>query len=741
MKLRESVSSGSLLLGLCLAGSVPSFAIVNKPLIEPITTAPAAGTAVNVIANKITYDPKTTNATATGKVIMTYGPYTLVATHVEYNQRTGAFKANGSVELREPNGNILQAQKLELTNKFKQGFAEHVKALLTNDATITAKYARRVEGDITVFENATYTACKNCGTEDGNPIWEIDTDQTTHDNASHNLYHVNPRLKIDGVTVLKLPYWQQADPTVKRRSGWLIPTVKAGGVYGVGVTTPYFWALDPSYDLTFTPLITSRQGLAGDVEWRHRLKSGYYNVQGFGVRQLNPLAPPDDQTWRGAVKTRGDFAINQDWNWGWQGTFASDRNFLDRYDYDYSLIAENNIHATGLWDRTYVSAQALNFGTLDDAVNQDFLPTALPYITGEQIIPDLAMGGDLKFNWSVYSIHRNIANTPFTDVNHGTDQTRATNTVEWKTQLISDGGFVVSPFAKLRTDLYIDSNLPDPTVVGGLRSDETTTRVLPTAGVDMRYPLIASYDSGQSIVSPVFQLISASDETDTNKIGNEDAVTLNLDSTSLFLTDRFTGLDRFEGGTRANLGLTYSFLGNEGNYIRASVGESFHIAGQNSFVAGSGLSTNQSDIVGALTVQPWEALSISYEARAKQDLSQLTRQEATASLTFDRIAANLSYLNFGAEPAYGRIRPEHWISGDVKYQMTEGWYVFGGLGYDVYNSVLTRKSAGLEFDCDCMNFKVAYTGTDDAITRETENRFMLSINLATLGGTSVSSKF
>ncbi len=702
---------------------------------------PRAGTSAQVDAERISYDPNTKIAVATGIVRMTYGPYVLTATRVEYNQATGDFKANGSVELREPNGNILLAQSLAITEKFKAGFAKHLRALLTNDATITAEYAKRTSDGITIYEHATYTACKNCEDENGNAIWIIETDQTTHDNVSHNLYHVNPRLKIRGVTVAALPYWEQPDPTVKRRTGWLTPQAKFGGLYGVGVTTPYFLALAPNYDLTISPMLSTKQGLAGDVEWRHRLQSGSYDVRAFGAYQLDPQSPDDNQRWRGAVETSGDFNINQDWTWGWNGTHVSDRTFLDHYDFDEREIAQNEVYSKGLWDQTYVSAQILNFEALDTSVNADVLPTALPYVTGEKIIPEAAFGGDLKFNWSIYSLHRNDADVPFTDVNHGTDQTRGTAEVEWKTQLIGNMGTVVSPFAKLRSDVYVTNNVPDPTVVGGYRDSETTARVLPTIGVDMRFPFIASYESGQSIISPVFQIVSAANESDANKIGNEDSVTLNLDHTSLFLTDRFTGLDRYEGGTRANLGLTYSFLGATGNYVRASVGESVHIAGKNSFVTGSGLDGTQSDIVGSLVVQPWDGLALSYEARVEEDLSSVNRQEATASLTFDSFSAQVSYLNFGAEPAYGRNVAEHWLATDARLQLTEGWYAFGGVGYDFTHDVLTRKTAGLEFDCDCMNFKVAYTGTDDAITRETENKLMLSIEFATLGKSGFSAKF
>lgn len=739
--LQGTVAHGSLLLVVLMAGSAPAFAIQNKPFIAPISTLPKVGSVANVDAARIDYDPKTKIAVASGLVRMTYGPYVLTATRVEYNQATGDFKANGSVVLNEPNGNVVEADSLAITEKFKAGFARRLKALLTNDVTLTADYAKRTSDGITVYENVVYTACKNFDGKNGAPIWSIETDQTTHDNVTHNLYHVNPRFKIAGHTVAALPYWQQPDPSVKRRTGWLTPSAKFGSTYGVGVAAPYFWALAPNYDLTFTPFLNTRQGLAGDVEWRHRLNSGSYNVQAFGAYQRNPTGPYDAQVWRGAVKTAGDFAINQDWNWGWNGTLVSDRDFLHSYDYDNRDIAQNDVYVTGLYDQTYVSAQALNFEALRSTINDNVLPTALPYIMGEKIVPNAVLGGDLKFNWSAYSLHRQDADTPFSTVNHGTDQTRAMAEVEWKTQLISNSGLVVSPFANLRSDIYMTNNVPDPTVIGGTRAAEVTSRVLPAVGIDMRYPLIASYQSGQSIISPVFQLIAAANETDANKIGNEDSVTLNFDHTSLFLTDRFTGLDRYEGGTRANLGLTYSYLGGSGNYVRASAGESIHLAGKNSFVAGSGLDGTQSDLVGSLIVQPWDGLALSYEARVEENLSRVNRQEATASLTFDSFSANVSYLNFGAEPNYGRTLSEHWLSTDSRLQLTEGWYAFGGVAYDFTHDVLTRKTAGLEFDCDCMNFKIAYTGTDDAITRATENKVMLSVEFATLGKTGVSAKF
>jgi LPS-assembly protein len=735
----------ALLLGLSAlafaAATQPAFALKEKKLIKPVLEEPAQGTEADFKADKVTFDPATKIAVASGRVVITYGPYVLNATKVTFNQLTKKFTANGSVVLREPNGNVMQAATLELENKFKAGFARHLKALLTNDVVITANYAKRIEGGITIFEDAHYTACNGCTTRYGAPLWELVSDETTHDQNTKDLMHVNPRLKIGGVTVAGLPYLKHADPSVKRRTGFLVPTVKFGHEYGAGLVGQYFWAIAPDKDITFRPVLTTRQGPVADVEYRQALANGKFNIRGYGVYELSPERTSEEDRLRGAVQSKGDFALNQDWSWGWNGTYASDRTFLRDYDYDDRRIAQNEVYMRGLWDRSYVSAQALQFAALSNDVDAESLPVALPYITGEHYFGEPVLGGELSMNWSAYSINRDESGLPFSEAPHGTSQTRATADLNWKGRYISDAGLLITPFASLRSDITVTNNLADPTVAGGEREQETTTNILPATGVDLRFPLISGFDYGQSIVSPVVQFIAADNNKKQNSVGNEDAVTLNFDHTSLFLNDRFTGYDRYETGLRANVGVNYSFLGNNGGFVRASLGESFHIAGQNSFVDGSGLDGSSSDLIGAVTFQPWDELSLSYEVRAEEDLSRINRQEALASLTFDSFSVDAGYLNIAAEPAYGRLKDEQWAEANLRLALSDGWYLFGGGRYDIENSFVAKQTLGLEFDCDCMNFKIAYSGTRKEVDDTTDHRVMMSIDLATLGGTSVSSKF
>jgi LPS-assembly protein len=724
-----------------LSAAVPDIVPEENQKVRPILKTPPNGSRVDVVADKITYDANSKIAVATGRVVMTYGKYVLVATRVSYDRRHDKMTANGSVRLKEPGGNVLEADYAQLEDKFKNGFAEHLRLLLTNDATLTAEYAKRTDGVVTVYEHVTYTRCKTCVSADGTPAWQLRSREVTHDEVSHTIYHRDATLELGGVPVFWLPYLSHPDPTVKRRSGFLIPSLSYRSVYGVGVEIPYFWNLAPNYDITFRPLITSQQGPVMHAQWRHRLADGRYYIDGAGVYQFDTdQTPPGDTHWRGSLRSEGLFDINDHWQWGWDGALVSDKSFMRRYSIDDRDEITNQLFLTGIHGRNYFSAEALQFQTLLVEENNSQLPYVLPYVRHSYTFADPVLGGELGLDTSVYSLARDEALSPFPGVNQGTDQSRLTSDIHWRRQFTTDAGQLVTPFADLRSDLYLSDNVPDPLVPGGVRGSETTARLLPRGGLDVRWPFIGSSDFGEHIITPVAQIVAADDETGVNRIGNEDAITLNFDATSLFLDDRFTGLDRYEGGVRTNLGLQYTFLAPSGGFLRASFGESFHLAGRNSFISGSGLDGTSSDLVAAIALQPNDNLRLSYQARIEEDLSAINTQEFGASLTFDRISSSVNYADLDAEPAYGRPSRQEQVWADASYNFWGAWSLFGAIRYDLARDKFLRYTVGVGYDCDCMKFKFSYSEDNigDADSKP-GSTFRVSLELKTLGGSGVNS--
>ncbi len=726
----ERAGAASLLcaLGFALPPHALSAAAPPK-FVTPDTSGVPAGSRVDVTADRLTYDGKSEIATALGAVRLTYGPYVLTASKVVYDIKRGTFSANGSIEFREPNGNVLQADYAQLKDTFRQGFARHVRALLTNDVTITAAYARRYENGITIYENASYTACKTCVDEGGTPLWQIVAREAKHDMEEHTLYYRDARLEVGGVPVLWTPYFSYPDPSVKRRSGFLLPAFHSGGTYGMGVTTPYFLALAPNADVTMSPMWNTKQGVLADLEWRHRLRDGSYRFRGYGIRESDPQGPGKDDPWRGAIATRGDFRINDAWTWGWDGTLTSDSTFLDEYGLNNHSTAVSALHVTELGERNYAKAQLIHYRSLLDNENQDVFPAALPYVTAAYVFGDPVLGGELQFDMNAYSLRRTDA-VRGSGYALGTEQTHAMNRLKWRRETVGATGLVVTHFAELRSDLVMAENVPD-----AVNDGDPDLRILPAAGIDMRWPFIADHGFAQGILTPVFQAIASPAEQREDNLGNEDAITLNFDTSSLFLSDRFAGADRYEGGVRTNAGLSYTLLGEDGGFVRASLGESFHVAGENSFAVGSGLDGTSSDLVGALAVQLNTYATLGYQARVEEDLSRINVQEAALGLTFDRISGSLSYADVSSAAKYGRPTAEEQVWGDATYKMGDAWSLFGGFRYDIGGNHFMAKTAGIGFTCDCMNARLAFS-EDRTDSGGYEYNVMLGVELRTIGGVS-----
>ena len=137
------------------------------------------------------------------------------------------------------------------------------------------------------------------------------------------IYFEDARLEFLGVPMAYMPYFSAPDPTVKRKTGVLMPTYSTSNVYGFAVTVPYFWALAPNYDVTFTPTITTRQGPLLQGEWRHRLLNGAYAVRVTGIFQLDKdvfgVDTPGYRDWRGSLESAGQFNLSEKWVWGGTG--------------------------------------------------------------------------------------------------------------------------------------------------------------------------------------------------------------------------------------------------------------------------------------------------------------------------------------------------------------------------------------------------------------------------------------
>ena len=118
---------------------------------------------------------------------------------------------------------------------------------------------------ITLINKGIFTSCKK---NDNCPPWSIQANKIKHDKTKKQLVYNNAILKIYDLPVLYFPKFFHPDPSVKRQSGLLKPTINNSNILGNSLTLPYFKVISDDKDFTFTPTWFDKNILMTQNEFR-----------------------------------------------------------------------------------------------------------------------------------------------------------------------------------------------------------------------------------------------------------------------------------------------------------------------------------------------------------------------------------------------------------------------------------------------------------------------------------------
>ena len=685
--------------------------------------------------DELIYDTGGNRVIARGNVEIYYNNYILTADQVVYDQSANTLTAVGNVMLKEPNGNVVRADRYTLTDDFRDGFVSQLSIVAADDTRIAAEKATRRGGNTTVFTNGRFTPCK---TTDGMPpLWCLSAATVTHDQAAATISYQDAYFELFGVPILYTPYFEHADPSVKRKSGFLMPQPTISDNLGYSTTIPYYFALAPNYDFTFYPMYTSRQGILWQGEWRHRTENGQYFIRGTGIDQDAADLPSSIQDrerydgWRGSLDTKGLFNIGSWWKFGWDITTESDDEFRRFYKLDNVLLTDrvNKMFFAGQSDRNYFELAAYEFTDLgfQNPGASETKQYAHPILDYNYVFADPILGGELTWNTNALSLSSNQDPTTFAPFADGNQQMqRIVTEVNWRRRLTDPIGITYTPFAQLRGDIYQIDNYIDPQAINEPTENTSLARGLALGGVTIAYPWVANSGSGSHVIEPIGQIIARQAHIDQNTLPNEDAQSLVFDDTNLFEVTKFSGYDRIEIGTRANVGLQYTFQSNDGGYARILAGESYHLAGTNpysdpgrntnglpAFDPDSGLQTDRSDYVLGAYFAPWSFIQLISQSRFDQSSFNLRRQDAGAQVIIGPFSASAVYAYLGddptnLDPAGGLVAQED-VYGSLNVQLTDRWSVGTAMRYDIDDDQIASDMFQVKYADECFVLTATYT--------------------------------
>jgi LPS-assembly protein len=745
-------------------------------------------------ANEIQYDYTNKLVAAVGNVRIYYGGSTLESDKVIYDEKTKRLHAEGNARLTDPEGRITYGQMMDLSDDFRDGFVDSLHVDAPDQTRFAAARADRAQGKFTVLHSGVYTACEPCKDDPKKPpFWQVRAARIIHDEGEKMIYFENARLEFMGVPTLYMPYFSAPDPTVKRKTGWLMPVLSSSGKYGYAIKSPYYWAVAPDRDVTLSPMITTKQGLLMEGEYRQRLENGAFMVRGSGIRQLDKdyfqrtdgTATPGFTNWRGSAETSGQFALSEKWTWGWDSVVPSDKTYYQ--DYNISNYRNNidplaltpsegisQLYLTGKGDRSYFDVRSIYYYGFSEADSQRQLPVIHPVLDYSYTFGRPVLGGELGYNVNFTSLTRNqasfdpitqtaslnglclptsadpAARIPANCLMRGTPGTysRFSADVHWKRSITDSYGQVFTPFVSMRGDFATMSIKSDPGVSNYLApGDNTEFRSMPTVGLEYRYPFVNVQSWGTQTIEPVAQIVARPNERRIGQMPNEDSQSLIFDDSNLMRDNKFTGWDRAEGGGRANVAVQYTAQANRGGFVNAMFGQSYQLFGLNSYAVadatntglGSGLDTSRSDYVARLSFQPDRTYTFTTRYRFDESSFAVRRFEAESRANYDRWIVSLLYGNYAAQPQLGFLTKREGILSTASYKITANWMASAAIRYDLDAHQVDQTVFGVGYIDDCfilaLNYITSYAYSGNPTT---DHRLMLQMSLRTLGTTAVS---
>jgi LPS-assembly protein len=588
-------------------------------------------------ADGVEYDRETGIVTATGHVEAWQNNHVLRADKITFDRNTNVAAATGHVVLLEPDGQVLFSDYAELSEGMRNGVLKGMRAILAENGKLAANGARRTEGKINELSRVVYTTCNLCKEDPTRPpLWQIRALSAVQDVEHKRIEYTDAELEMWGIPVMYAPYFSHADPSVKRASGLLIPSIGSSSHIGQFASVPYFWVLDDQSDLTLTPMLTTLAGPNLGLAYRRRFNDGDLTVNG-SVGYL-------DKSLEGLIDAKGRFNYDENWRYGFDLQRASSpqyvRDFhLSPYITGTPDLLTSQVYLEGFGQGAYARLDSKFYQGLTTSIANSKLPLVLPRFEYSYFGAVDPLGGRLSVDTQNFNVLRN----------QGTNTQRASLTLNWERPFTGMLGDLWRVTLHNDAAFYNASKLDEQPNFSPLRSN-TTARALPQAALDFRWPFMRdSGDWGTQLIEPQVQLVVAPNAGDSQfqKIPNEDSLDLEFTDANLFGFNRFPGIDRLEGGVRTNVAMHGAWFLN-GTVLDGMIGQSYRTEKNPNFPIGSGLNGTVSDVVARATFAPTSWLDLTYRTRLdKSDFrTRFADALATVGAPIFRVSAGYIYSTF-----------------------------------------------------------------------------------------------
>ena len=531
-----------------------------------------------------------------------------------YSNKTEILRANNIKFIDNKNNKyFLKDGFLKVKENILLG--KDVKIYLRNDTFDTPENEPKLKGNSifsqgnkTLIKKGIFTSCKdnnNC------PPWVITAKEIVHDKNKKEIKYKNALLKIYNIPVLYFPKFFHPDPTVDRKSGFLMPSFGESKNLGASVNLPYFYAISESKDMTYKPRFFSSNELLFQTEFRSVDKYSSHIID-LSLNKTNS----DEKNGRNThFFSNSDFNLNNNYfnesNLKVKFEKVSNDDYISLYSLESTSpiikdtsTLENIIEFNGTQNNFNLDLSLESYETLGKPISDRY----------EFVYPNYSFETTKDFKNGFFN------NLEFTS--SGNQKKHSTNIYEavQVNDFIFNGNKKISNYGFNHNFKTILKNVNSDGKNSKKFKEKEQSEILSMITYDLDLPLIKNDTKFYDTLIPKMSFRHS--PNDTKNLQDEERF---LNTDNVFSLNRIGFSETIESGTSLTLGLNFekkhkkdnaSFFGSKiATVFRDEINENLPIK--------STLGKKQSDIFGEVNFTPNQNLIFDYNYSIKNNLDEI----------------------------------------------------------------------------------------------------------------------
>ena len=503
-----------------------------------------------------------------------------------------------------------------------------------NNLTFDKENEPRIKGkaisykdNITEISKGVFTPCKKT---EKCPPWQLSAEKIKHNKSKKTINYENVWLKIYDMPVVYLPRFFHPDPTVKRQSGFLMPSFKTSLNNNTFLSVPYYKALSHDKDITFTPRFYAKDQLLLQTEYRTVSKNSKSNTD-FSI--FNEKGEYFKSHIFHNLNRNLDFSYFDKSNLNLRLETASNDTYLKGNNLTSPIISSYDVLESSLQlelasKETEIKTDLILIENLNESNNSDKFHYIFPrikinkYFENKEIL-------DGNFTFRSDNIIQNYQTNIW-------EKDNTNNLIFESTPRVTNKGFYNNYEFLVKN---VNSNSQNSTnykkgnnfYLSGLFQFNSS------------FPMIKDNDSNSKILTPKISL-KISPFNNTRDIRNDE---YRIDVNNIFALNRISSNNTVEGGTSLAYGFDYSILDKlESNDIfNFKIANNLRINEHDDLPNSSQLGDKMSNFFAETKYSPNEYLDLGYSITTKNNLHDLNYENLTTKIKINNFITTFDYLN------------------------------------------------------------------------------------------------